>query len=1043
MKKQFLLLLFLCLAAVQVWAERIDVATARKVAQTVASGGTDLRSSGELSLVYAAAPGQSGTTLRSGEAEGVADYFVFNFPSEKGFAIVAGDDRVRPVLGYSNEGVFCPDKLTEGLRGMLAYYQKQITWAIDNHQEASPDIVAEWNRYLSGTVLRSTEGKKLRTANWDQGEPYNNEIPLIRGEKVPVGCGATAAAIVMRYHRHPTHAENGVAFYYGKSLDYTPYRWEMMPLDYLGGYNEEEAQQVATLMWHIGANVKMSYSVGGSGSFATDVAEALRTVFGYSPAARYVHKSDYRWEVWKSMIRNEIDQDRPTLYRGTGPDGGHIFVLDGYDGQEAFRINWGWSGYNNGFYLLTSLTPGYSDFSEEMGMILDIKPKETGDKPVYALTYLALLSDPFSLGEKTSFTVSTRFKNTGSGTFKGYANIGVIDGNGKVTPISSDRFIDGLPVDHHFNNSWSFSCTLSKPLGDADKILPIYSLDGTNWKVMSGAAATPLYIGKNGAVEKEDEPNDPSEKPIVINCNWNEYDNSYLLVSGLDNNRYNYDNRKGVAFSVLNAKESLVVRYTLKEYDRWKDHLAIYTGDDYLGEPNAGTLVDVDENGAFEQSFDPSDFAEGGFIAYLKILSDQGGEAAFDIQVYEESNKEKVLFEKTGNAMRFVDKVQTRVNPNPIYGVINKKASFTYTVGKVDPQLRGKDFRLLLEFGKIDDQVKLYYTENGVDRPIELKENEWSPGYFNSEWIEAGTLSEGASYTFKVESANELKEVDYQVPSVGITLCLMNATWIPAESSYTRLFIGAAPIATHDVTYHLDGLSVEEEPTVVKDREGLGFGLRCLPGYSLPKEISITMGGVALKPGTDFYYDPTRDGFVSIYAVTGDVVITATGVKGEVVWYPVMTNLWNLLATPTIPAHVAAGADLVFTLVPDMGYMLPEIIRISQDGYLLEEGMRYMYDPETGKVKVEAVNGQIEIEASAVEVDNPTANEEIGSSEPRVWVADGRLHIQAPMADTAHIVTIDGKLYKTLTLPAREIVTAMPRGFYIIHIGDQSYKIHI
>lgn len=71
-------------------------------------------------------------------------------------------------------------------------------------------------------------------------EPYNNEIPLIRGEKVPVGCGATAAAIVMRYHRHPTHAENGVAFYYGKSLDYTPYRWEMMPLDYLGGYNEEE-----------------------------------------------------------------------------------------------------------------------------------------------------------------------------------------------------------------------------------------------------------------------------------------------------------------------------------------------------------------------------------------------------------------------------------------------------------------------------------------------------------------------------------------------------------------------------------------------------------------------------------------------------------------------------------------------------------------------------------------------------------------------------------------------------------------------------------
>ena len=55
--------------------------------------------------------------------EGSADYFVFNFPGEKGFAIVAGDDRVRPVLGYSDKGSFDPDKLPENLRGMLAYYQ--------------------------------------------------------------------------------------------------------------------------------------------------------------------------------------------------------------------------------------------------------------------------------------------------------------------------------------------------------------------------------------------------------------------------------------------------------------------------------------------------------------------------------------------------------------------------------------------------------------------------------------------------------------------------------------------------------------------------------------------------------------------------------------------------------------------------------------------------------------------------------------------------------------------------------------------------------
>lgn len=57
MRKQLLLMLILCLSAAMVWAERIDVSTARKVAENVANAGSGLRSAGDLSLVYAAAPG--------------------------------------------------------------------------------------------------------------------------------------------------------------------------------------------------------------------------------------------------------------------------------------------------------------------------------------------------------------------------------------------------------------------------------------------------------------------------------------------------------------------------------------------------------------------------------------------------------------------------------------------------------------------------------------------------------------------------------------------------------------------------------------------------------------------------------------------------------------------------------------------------------------------------------------------------------------------------------------------------------------------------
>ena len=51
MRKQILLIIILCLSAMMVRAERIDVSTARKVAENVANAGSGLRSAGDLTLV--------------------------------------------------------------------------------------------------------------------------------------------------------------------------------------------------------------------------------------------------------------------------------------------------------------------------------------------------------------------------------------------------------------------------------------------------------------------------------------------------------------------------------------------------------------------------------------------------------------------------------------------------------------------------------------------------------------------------------------------------------------------------------------------------------------------------------------------------------------------------------------------------------------------------------------------------------------------------------------------------------------------------------
>ena len=120
-----MLFLFVVLFGVStVWADRIDVSKARRVAAHVVNR---LHVSGqkrvapverELELVYTArSKGLSVSSVggRHDVPSSVVDYFVFNVGLDAGFVIVAGDDRVRPVLGYSDSGAFCADSLPENM----------------------------------------------------------------------------------------------------------------------------------------------------------------------------------------------------------------------------------------------------------------------------------------------------------------------------------------------------------------------------------------------------------------------------------------------------------------------------------------------------------------------------------------------------------------------------------------------------------------------------------------------------------------------------------------------------------------------------------------------------------------------------------------------------------------------------------------------------------------------------------------------------------------------------------------------------------------
>lgn len=299
-------------------------------------------------------------------------YYVFNNDAG-GFVIIAGDDAVTPVLGYTSTGSFDAENLPDGLKDLLKSYERQIAALGDNY-------VAN----QTATRAAFTGEKLLKTAEWNQMAPFNKYTP----NNYVTGCVATAGAIVMKHHGYPAKG-TGSHSYTWNGQDLTAnfehdYDWANMPTKYTVG-NDEAFDGVARLMSDLGVAVEMKYAKGGSGASMEDLLTALKKYFGYSKYARLLAIADLGAEVWNDRLRAEIDANRPILYSAVDSNkGGHSFVIDGYK-DESFSVNWGWGGYCDGFYRIGALNP------------------ETGGKPLgdqYNLSQSAVFSLQPSDGEE-------------------------------------------------------------------------------------------------------------------------------------------------------------------------------------------------------------------------------------------------------------------------------------------------------------------------------------------------------------------------------------------------------------------------------------------------------------------------------------------------------------------------------------------------------------------------------------------------------------------------------------------------------------------
>ena len=356
MKIKFLILGLLTFIVTNIFADGITIETARQVAKNFYFEKSGIN---QKEIIF-----EEEHTVMS---ENIAMYYIFNLEKGKGFVLVSADDIILPIIGYSLENTFKIDEQPENVAYFFQEYTDKIQYKIENNISSTIEIRNSWIKYsISSSEFTYTKnGNKevsplVNHIQWNQTDGWNDYCPSnSTGEKAVTGCVATAMGIIMKYHEYPASGNGTYTYtpdgYSEQTVDYgaSNYSWSSMS-------NTSPTSQSAQLVYHAGVAVQMQYGSDGSSSYTIDVVDALWYYFLYQYPI-YVKRSNYDDIDWITLLKEDLDAARPIFYSGNKTEGGgHAFICDGYDNSDLFHFNFGWGGYNNGFYSIND-PQGYAD----------------------------------------------------------------------------------------------------------------------------------------------------------------------------------------------------------------------------------------------------------------------------------------------------------------------------------------------------------------------------------------------------------------------------------------------------------------------------------------------------------------------------------------------------------------------------------------------------------------------------------------------------------------------------------------------------------
>ncbi len=303
--------------------------------------------------------------------------YIFNRGQHDGFVIVASDNRVKPILAYSDEGHFdytTNDMVYTEFISLIGEYIERNS----NHLAYTYDN-SLWDGCVSPQPLVQT--------SWGQESPFDKYV-IKEHPGCPAGCVAVAAGIVMSYSK-PRFTYHDITFYLrdmvkGLAKESSSGSDNVFAAKIIGGYTknytyEEAADYAAQLLYWIGKDVGMEYSVIGSSAFST---LAYRLIKNQGFDVKHNGLVSYNIDD----IIDFLEQDCIVYMRGRDSkrESGHAWVVDGYcycyGSDNVERINeflhcdWGWFGLCNGYFSGDVFSNGYYDFGGKTYFAVGIEP---------------------------------------------------------------------------------------------------------------------------------------------------------------------------------------------------------------------------------------------------------------------------------------------------------------------------------------------------------------------------------------------------------------------------------------------------------------------------------------------------------------------------------------------------------------------------------------------------------------------------------------------------------------------------------------------